>query len=156
MISWYEGYPLNTLQARVMITKEKERKTYADYAALGEGAPYQLINGELVMTPAPTFFHQRVVWHLGTDLFTFVEHHDLGIVVGSPVVVWHLGTDLFTFVEHHDLGIVVGSPVVVYFSETETYQPDLIFISEDRLDIIAEQQVTRPHRRSPVSGNRLL
>ena len=130
MISWYEGYPLNTLQARVMITKEKERKTYADYAALGEGAPYQLINGELVMTPAPTFFHQRVVWHLGTDLFTFVEHHDLGIVVGSPVVV--------------------------YFSETETYQPDLIFISEDRLDIIAEQQVTRPHRRSPVSGNRLL
>ena len=98
-----------------MITTEKERKTYADYAALDEGAPYQLIDGELVMTPAPTFFHQLVVWRLGTDLFTFVEQQERGVVVGSPVDV--------------------------YFSETETYQPDLVFISKDRLNIITEQKI---------------
>ena len=115
MISWYEGYPLHRLLERVMITTEKERKTYADYAALDEGAPYQLIDGELVMTPAPTFFHQLVVWCLGTDLFTFVKQHELGVVVGSPVDV--------------------------YFSETETYQPDLVFISKDRLDIVTEQKI---------------
>ena len=85
MISWYEGYPLHRLQESVMITTEKERKTYADYAALDEGAPYQLIDGELVMTPAPTTFHQMVVWEFGTTLRTFVQNYDLGLVLGAPV-----------------------------------------------------------------------
>ena len=100
MILRYEGYPLHRLMESAMITTEKKGKTSADYAALDEGAPYQLIDGELVMTPAPTFFHQLAVWRLGTDLLTFVERNQLGVVVGSPVDV--------------------------YFSETETYQPDLV------------------------------
>ncbi len=98
-----------------MLAPTKEKKTYADYIALDEGAPYQLIDGELVMSPAPTFLHQLVVWRLGTHLFNFVEKHGLGVVVGSPVDV--------------------------YFSETETYQPDLVFISKDRLNIVTEQNV---------------
>ena len=98
-----------------MLAPTKDQKTYADYAALDEGAPYQLIDGELVMSPAPTFLHQLVVWRLGTDLFNFVEKHHLGLVVGAPVDV--------------------------YFSDTETYQPDLIFISKERLHIVAEQKV---------------
>ena len=98
-----------------MLTPTKDQKTYADYAALDEGAPYQLIDGELVMSPAPTVLHQLVVWRLGTHLFNFVEKHDLGLVVGAPVDV--------------------------YFSETETYQPDLVFISKERLNIVTEQKV---------------
>lgn len=98
-----------------MLAPSKEKKTYADYAALDEGAPYQLIDGELVMSPAPTVYHQMVVWELGTTLRLFVNQRDLGLVVGAPVDV--------------------------YFSETETYQPDLIYISKERLNIITEQKV---------------
>ena len=98
-----------------MLSSTKDPKTYADYAALDEGAPYQLIDGELVMSPAPTVLHQLVVWRLGTHLFNFVKQHNLGLVVGAPIDV--------------------------YFSETETYQPDLIFISKDRLIIVTEQKV---------------
>ncbi len=68
-----------------MFAPAREKKTYADYAALEEGAPYQLIDGELVITPAPTFLHQLVVWRLGNQLFNHAKQHSLGIVVGSPV-----------------------------------------------------------------------
>ncbi len=98
-----------------MFAPAREKKTYADYAALEEGAPYQLIDGELVITPAPTFLHQLVVWRLGNQLFNHAEQHGLGVVVGSPVDV--------------------------YFSESETYQPDLVFIAKDRLDIVTEQRM---------------
>ena len=98
-----------------MLAPAKSKKTYADYAALEESAPYQLIDGELVMSPAPTVYHQMVVWELGTTLRLFVKQHDLGLVIGAPVDV--------------------------YFSETETYQPDLVFISKERLSIITEQKV---------------
>ena len=98
-----------------MLTPTEEKKTYADYAALEEGAPYQLIDGELVMSPAPTVLHQLVIWRLGTRLFNHVETHELGIVVGSPIDV--------------------------YLSDTETYQPDLIFISDERRDRITEPYI---------------
>lgn len=42
----------------------KEIYTYADYALLPEGAPYQLIGGKLVMTPAPTTYHQTISMRL--------------------------------------------------------------------------------------------
>lgn len=115
MTSGYEGYPLHRLQAKVMITTGKERKTYADYAALDEGAPYQLIDGELVMSPSPTRSHQAVLLRLALMLQRFVVENSLGEVYVAPFDV--------------------------KFSETEVYQPDLLFISADRLTIIAEQQV---------------
>ncbi len=34
--------------------------TYEDYCKLPEGAPYQLIGGQLVMTPAPRTYHQLI------------------------------------------------------------------------------------------------
>lgn len=67
------------------------------------------------MSPAPTFIHQNVVWELGTALRQFVKAHKLGIVVGSPVDV--------------------------YFNEVQAYQPDLIFISNERADIITGMNV---------------
>ena len=42
------------------VLTEKKIYTYSDYEKLPEGAPYQLIEGELVMTPAPTPYHQRI------------------------------------------------------------------------------------------------
>lgn len=94
---------------------EKKTYTYEDYAQLPEGAPYQLIGGELVMSPAPTPRHQRILLNLSVALHLFVEEHDLGAILFAP-------TD-------------------VYLSEIDTPQPDILFIARARLDIIGEKYI---------------
>lgn len=94
----------------------KDTYTYADYALLPEGAPCQLIGGKLIMTPAPTTFHQ--------------------------IVSGRLESALRAWVSARDLGLILYAPVDVYLAETETYQPDLIFIARDRLDIVEEAKVS--------------
>jgi len=93
----------------------KEVYTYADYAALPEGAPYQLIGGRLVMTPAPSAHHQLVSIRL-------VER-------------------LLPFNALRRLGTILYAPVDVYLAETETYQPDIIFISNERRNILEATRV---------------
>jgi len=95
--------------------RTKRRYTYEDYAKLPEGAPYQLIGGELVMTPSPVPYHQ--------------------------IVSRRIEFELLKFVEERRLGEVIYAPIDVYLSETETYQPDIIFISKERLNIIGEKKI---------------
>ena len=89
---------------------QKTSYTRHDYAALPQGAPYQLIEGKLVMSPAPAATHQ--------------------VIIGRLHILLH------TFVEQHQLGIVILSPLDVYLSDTNAFQPDLVFISNERLSII--------------------
>lgn len=42
------------------------------------------------------------------------------------------------------MGEIIYAPIDVYFSETDTYQPDIIFISKDRLNIIGEKKIEGP------------
>lgn len=94
---------------------EKTVYTYEDYRIFPEGAPYQLIGGKLIMTPPPSTYHQ--------------------------IVSMELGVKLANFVKKNDLGRVLSAPIDVYFEETETYQPDIIFISKDRLHIIERERI---------------
>ena len=94
---------------------EKERYTYADYAQLPEGAPYELIRGELVMSPSPTPFHQ--------------------------IIQSNLHFALARFVRTERLGQVLTAPMDVRLSEEDTVQPDLIFIAAERSHIIGEQAI---------------
>ncbi len=99
-----------------LLEKEtKKQYTYADYEKLPEGAPYQLIGGELIMTPSPVPYHQ--------------------------IIAKNIGFELLKFNEQKRLGEVIFAPMDVYLSETETYQPDIIFISKDRLNIIGEKKI---------------
>ncbi len=62
--------------------------TYADYAALpDDGQRYQLVEGELVMTPSPTRWHQLVIGLIHARLHEFVERHGLGEVLMAPLDV---------------------------------------------------------------------
>ncbi len=80
--------------------------TYADYAALpDDGHRYELIDGELVMTPAPGLPHQLVL----ANLFSVLHHH----------------------VVSRDLGKTTFSPVDVILSEWTTVQPDIVFLARD-------------------------
>ena len=98
-----------------LTAETKKTYTYKDYEKLPEGAPYQLIGGEFVMTPSPVPYHQDILRKIGFKLASFVE--DKG------------------------LGTIYLSPLDVYFSDTDTYQPDIIFISKDRLHIIGEKKI---------------
>lgn len=93
-----------------MIAPAKALKTVADYAALPEGAPYQLIDGELVTFPPRTYSHQHAIVELGFPLHNFVAKRGLGIVPGLPFDV---------FLTEHDV-----------------YQPDILFVATDHQSII--------------------
>jgi len=101
--------------AKAIEIPQKEVYTYEDYAKLPEGAPYQLIGGKLVRTPAPSTYHQDISMKLSIKLGTFVMEKELGKIFHAPIDV--------------------------YFEETETYQPDIIFISKERLEIIEEERI---------------
>ena len=94
---------------------EKEKYTYEDYLKLPEGAPYQLINGELVMSPSPTTYHQ--------------------------IIANNISTLLTQYVRKNKLGTILFSPIDVYFEKHETYQPDIIFVSKERKEIIGEKKI---------------
>ena len=91
--------------------------TYDDYRRLPEdGWRYEVFQGELHMTPAPGTDHQRSSTRLERQLSNFVVEHDLGEVLHAPLDV-RLGK--------------LANPV----------QPDILFIRQDRLDIIQERWI---------------
>ncbi len=92
--------------------KEK-KQTIKDYKLLPEGAPYQLIEGELIMTPAPNPRHQFI----SGNLFEKIRQFTRG------------------------LGVVFYSPVDIYLSEENAFQPDIVFISGERRHIIKEDGI---------------
>lgn len=102
--------------SRIM-PKSKIRFTYRDYKSLPESETkrYELLEGELVMVPSPTTYHQRISWNL--------EH-----VLGD-------------FVHRHNLGFIYHAPLDVVFSEEDVAQPDIFIISKKRLEIVAKENI---------------
>ena len=96
-----------------MITQTK--LTYQDYANTSDDERYELIDGVLIMVPAPNVPHQDSQAGLGSRMRVFVERHDLGKVLFAP-------TD-------------------VVLSDTDVVQPDVLFISNDRQHIITEANI---------------
>lgn len=72
--------------------------------------PTELWNGEIIMSPAPHPDHQRIVARFYKKLDRFVEEHGLGEVLFSPVDV--------------------------VLTQHRTVQPDVLFVSKSRRDII--------------------
>ena len=56
----------------------------AVHALPDDGNRYELLDGELFVTPAPALPHQRAIVLLLTELSTFVKRHGLGEVFASP------------------------------------------------------------------------
>ena len=95
--------------------KLKERKTVKDYEALPEGVPYQLIDGELVMSPAPNPFHQELLKRIFLRFYKVIEETEKGKV-------------LFAHID-------------VYLDEENAFQPDLVVLLKDSLGKITEKGV---------------
>src|SRR5690625_1359647 len=98
-----------------MATKEK-LVTYDDYRNLpDDGKRYEIIRGELLMTPAPSINHQRIL----EKLFISINN----------------------YVEENNLGEVLVAPVDIILSMTDVVQPDLIFVSKEREEIITKKNI---------------
>lgn len=64
---------------------ERKHWTVADYMALpDDGKRYEVIDGELFVTPAPIADHQRLVFALGRRLATYLDAAPVGEVLLSP------------------------------------------------------------------------
>ena len=74
--------------------------------------PCELWDGELIMSPAPSYFHQKIVLRFYRQLYDWVIEHKLG-------------------------DVIVG-PVDMVLSPHRVTQPDVAFISHDRLNIITK------------------
>lgn len=72
--------------------------------------PVELWDGELIMAPAPFYFHQHIVLFLARHL------HD--------------------WVADRKLGIVIVSPMDMVLTQHNVTQPDVSFVSKERRDII--------------------
>ncbi len=85
--------------------------TYQDLLTTPEdGNRYEIFEGELVMTPSPNDAHQTA----HSNLFGM----------------------LWSFVKMHSLGKLYSTPFDVYFDEGTVVEPDILFVSKDRLHII--------------------
>jgi Uma2 family endonuclease len=63
--------------------------TEAELEALPDnGFLYEVVNGELVMSPKNNFFHERICTRLITALDTYANQHRLGVVLGSNAGCW--------------------------------------------------------------------
>jgi len=90
--------------------------TYDDYLALpDDGKRYEVIEGDLSMTPAPSPLHQQIQLTLGSSLLAFVKKHSLGRIYVAPIDV--------------------------ALSLVDIVQPDVLFVANDRMHVVAQRNI---------------
>ena len=97
----------------MVVTKIKF--TYNDYLQLPEDKRYELTEGEFFMVPSPSYQHQAI----SKELFRALDN----------------------YVRSHSLGEVLYAPLDILLSEVNVLQPDLLFISKERLGIITDKNI---------------
>ena len=106
--------------------------TWEDYRTAPPDKRYELLDGDLLMTPAPNLRHQRVHLSLSRRLAGFIEERALG--------------ELFV------------APCDVVLSDTDVVQPDLLFVSRERAHLPERRREragsARPGDRDPVARHR--
>lgn len=92
--------------------------TYDDLVDLpDDGRRYELLEGELAVSPAPARGHQKAAGRIYAEL---LRAEDAG---------W---------------GEVYVAPFEVYFDEQNAVQPDVLFVRRERLQIVTEARVEGP------------
>ena len=89
--------------------------TFADYARLTppDSGNYELHNGKIIYMPSPLDSHQEISIALSARLYLYVLTHKLGKVLAAPMDT--------------------------IFTPNDTVQPDILFVSTEKLKIINRQ-----------------
>jgi len=99
----------------MLAAETKNTYTIDDYLLLEEGAPFQLINYDLVMSPSPLSIHQQILFKLS-----------------EIIVLYHI--------DHGRKGQWFYAPMDVKFDAGNVLQPDIFYITEERtIEIIKER-----------------
>lgn len=100
--------------------RSRMRWTYAEFARLPSerGMRHEVIDGELVVTPAPGLRHQRVVTELVVRLHAFVRDSGLGEVF-------------------------VG-PVDVLLADGDFIEPDILFVRTEKAHLFSDRGIEGP------------
>ena len=91
--------------------------TYEDYLTTPADTRYELLDGDLIMVPAPNLKHQEVQFRLGQELGRFILDHELGKLFYAPCDV--------------------------FLSDTDVVQPDLLFVSRGREHLLSDGEKVR-------------
>jgi len=97
------------------MTQPRIKVTVSDYMTTPEDKRYQLLDGELILAPSPTSRHQTILRELSATLHRFVTENWLG-------QVWF-------------------APLDVVLSDYDVAQPDLLFVSNARSNVITEANI---------------
>ncbi len=97
-------------------TETKNKYTVKDYMLLEEGAPFQLINYDLIMSPSPNPYHQKISFELSIQI---------GIFLRST----------------NNKGYAASAPLDIFFDDGNIVQPDLVYISEERKAEIVKDKI---------------
>ncbi len=100
------------------MTHANVRFNYHDYLQLPDDKRYEIIDGELLVVPAPYLRHQRILRELATALCAHVKERDSGQVFFAPC------------------DVVLSAENVV--------QPDLLFVTKERQGILTEANIQGP------------
>ena len=93
-----------------------KKLTYDDYVNLpDDGKRYEIIDGELYVNPSPNMKHQLVLGNLFFSLTAFVRVHKVGLVFVAP------------------FDVVMSLENIV--------QPDILFISTERMHVLTDANV---------------
>jgi len=95
--------------------KDKKKYTFDDYLKTPEDERYELIEGDLLMVPSPVPKHQRISRKIEFTLEKFVTENDRGEIFYAPCDV--------------------------YLDDENVIQPDIFFISKDRMNIIGDKNI---------------
>lgn len=88
--------------------------TFEDYLRLpDDGRRHEILDGIYAVTATPFYPHQRA-------------SSQLHIAIGS-------------FVNRHDLGVLLAAPMAVRLSEHDVVEPDLLFVSHARSPVLTEE-----------------
>ena len=99
-----------------MRTNPGVKLTYDDFLLFpDDGKRHELIDGEHYVTPSPNRKHQAIVWNLITMIGPYLESHPVGRAFGAPFDV--------------------------VFSQFDVVEPDLLFISNTRLEVLTTKNV---------------
>lgn len=89
--------------------------TYQGYLHMSEDKRYEIIEGEFFMVPSPNEHHQRISREL--------EYALLG------------------YVKKNKSGFVYYAPFDVVFSDEDVVQPDIVYVSKERKNIITKNNI---------------
>src|SRR6266487_2762116 len=98
-----------------VLEKQAKRWTYEEYYRLDDDQRYEIIDGNLLMAPAPDTWHQD--W--SRKLFRLIDR----------------------FVAKNRLGEVFYAPIDIVLDEENTVQPDIVFIATEKLHIIQRRAI---------------